>query len=102
MPRQLRLLPLALLGCAAAAPLSLNTSALGKTFDGVGGLSGGGATTRLLVDYPPAQRDDVLDFLFKPGHGASLHMLKVRGCTRLVVVQQKGEGGARWMDGKWG
>jgi hypothetical protein len=58
------------------------------------------------VDYPPAQRDDVLDFLFKPGHGASLHMLKVRGCTRSSTTWGPAERrrGARcsWMDGKWG
>ena len=33
---------------AAASPLRLNTSSLGATFDGVGALSGGGATSVLL------------------------------------------------------
>lgn len=36
-----------------------------------------GATTRLLIDYPTQQRDEVLDYLFKPNFGASLHVLKV-------------------------
>ena len=46
-------------------------------FDGVGGLSGGGGCSRLLVDYPAEQQGQVLDYLFTPGFGASLHILKV-------------------------
>ncbi len=48
----------------------------GRTFEGIGGLSAG-AGTRLLFDYPEPQRSQVLDFLFKPNFGASLHHLKV-------------------------
>uniref|UniRef100_UPI00398EC701 galactocerebrosidase isoform X2 n=1 Tax=Pristiophorus japonicus TaxID=55135 RepID=UPI00398EC701 len=51
--------------------------ALGAEFDGVGGLSGGGATSRLLVNYPEPYRSQILDYLFKPNFGASLHILKV-------------------------
>lgn len=50
---------------------------LGRRFDGIGGLSGGGATSRLLVNYPQKQRDEILDYLFKPNFAASLHILKV-------------------------
>ncbi|XP_028855256.1 galactocerebrosidase isoform X1 [Denticeps clupeoides] len=50
---------------------------LGRTFDGVGGLSGGGATSRLLVNYDEPYRGRILDYLFKPSFGASLHILKV-------------------------
>lgn len=50
---------------------------LGRRFDGIGGLSGGGATSRLLVSYPEKQRDEILDLLFKPNFGASLQILKV-------------------------
>uniref|UniRef100_A0A0B7AEQ2 galactosylceramidase n=1 Tax=Arion vulgaris TaxID=1028688 RepID=A0A0B7AEQ2_9EUPU len=49
----------------------------GRTFDGIGGLSGGGATSKLLVNYPQEQRDQILDYLFKPNFGASLQILKV-------------------------
>eukprot|EP01046_Picozoa_sp_COSAG06_P082150 COSAG06_NODE_29211_length_560_cov_1.344902_1_plen_128_part_10 len=49
---------------------------LGPTFDGVGGNSAGGGT-RLLLDYPEQARSDILDLLFKPQFGASLHHLKV-------------------------
>src|SRR5690348_13812174 len=49
----------------------------GRTFDGIGAVSGGGNTSRLLMDYPPQQRSQILDYLFRPDFGASLHMLKV-------------------------
>ncbi|XP_043930035.1 galactocerebrosidase-like [Protopterus annectens] len=50
---------------------------LGREFDGIGGLSGGGATSRLLVNYPQVYQSQILDYLFKPNFGASLHILKV-------------------------
>ena len=50
---------------------------VGRTFDGIGGISGGGATSRLLVNYKEPFRSQILDFLFKPQFGASLHILKV-------------------------
>ncbi|XP_071090482.1 galactocerebrosidase-like isoform X1 [Haliotis cracherodii] len=50
---------------------------LERQFDGIGGLSGGGATSKLLVNYPEKQRDEILDYLFKPNFGASLQILKV-------------------------
>jgi Glycosyl hydrolase family 59 len=39
--------------------------------------SEGAATQRYLEDYPPAQRAQILDYLFKPGYGASLQLLKL-------------------------
>jgi Glycosyl hydrolase family 59/Glycosyl hydrolase family 59 central domain len=57
--------------------VSINGSSAGRTFDGVGGLSGGGGTSRLLFDYPAAQQSEILDYLFKPNYGASLQILKV-------------------------
>lgn len=50
---------------------------LGRQFDGIGGLSGGGATSRLLINYKEPYRSQILDYLFKPNFGASLHILKV-------------------------
>lgn len=50
---------------------------IGKRFDGLGAISGGGATSRLLVDYPIEQREQVLDLLFLPQYAASLHIFKV-------------------------
>ena len=43
----------------------------GRTFDGVGAISGGGGNSRLLIDYPEPQRSQILDYLFKPGYGAA-------------------------------
>ncbi|XP_055956998.1 galactocerebrosidase-like [Patella vulgata] len=52
------------------------TNGLGRRFDGIGGLSAG-ASSKLLVNYPQKQRDEILDYLFKPNVGASLQILKV-------------------------
>lgn len=49
----------------------------GRMFDGIGGLSGGGATSKLLVNYKEPQKSQILDYLFKPKFGASLQILKV-------------------------
>ncbi|HDR9881386.1 TPA: galactosylceramidase [Burkholderia cenocepacia] len=48
-----------------------------STFDGFGAVSGGGGNSRLLMDYPKQQRDEILDYLFKPNYGAALQILKV-------------------------
>jgi O-glycosyl hydrolase len=64
----------------ATAPtqtVSVDGSASGRAFDGIGAISGGGGNSRLLFDYPEPYRSQVLDYLFKPGFGASLQILKV-------------------------
>src|SRR5690349_3191495 len=61
----------------AATAITINGTSAGRTFDGVGAISGGGGNSRLLVDYPEPQRSDILDYLFKPGYGAALQMMKV-------------------------
>ncbi|KAJ7415643.1 Galactocerebrosidase [Pitangus sulphuratus] len=80
-----------LLGCSCgpgpprvgAAPLLTaiyvldDADGLGRQFDGIGAVSGGGATSRLLVNYQEPYRSQILDYLFKPNFGASLHILKV-------------------------
>ena len=48
-----------------------------RVFHGLGGLSGGGATSVFLRSYPEPQRSEILDYLFKPNYGASLQILKV-------------------------
>jgi len=47
----------------------------GKFFEGLGGVSGGGATSVLLMSYPEPQRSEILDLLFKPNFGASMTTL---------------------------
>jgi galactosylceramidase len=57
--------------------VDLKGDAGGKRFDGIGAVSGGGATSVLLKDYPKPQRSQVLDLLFKPKFGASMSALLV-------------------------
>ena len=56
--------------------VSIDSNGPGLMFEGLGALSAG-ASSRLLIDYPEPQRSQVLDFLFQPNFGASLHHLKV-------------------------
>uniref|UniRef100_A0A672T3T4 Galactocerebrosidase n=1 Tax=Sinocyclocheilus grahami TaxID=75366 RepID=A0A672T3T4_SINGR len=73
----LRVIISCILGCSAEFCVIDDRVGLGREFDGIGGLSGGGATSRLLVNYEEPYRSQILDFLFKPNFGASLHILKV-------------------------
>ncbi len=54
----------------------LDGNSAGRVFDGIGAVSAG-ASSRLLIDYPEPQRSQILDYLFKPGYGAALQLLKV-------------------------
>ena len=48
-----------------------------RPLDGIGGLSGGGAVSRMLPAYDEATREQIFDYLFLPNFGASLQILKV-------------------------
>ncbi|WP_214408906.1 ricin-type beta-trefoil lectin domain protein [Sphaerisporangium fuscum] len=61
----------------AAVAITINGGSGGRVLDGVGAISGGGGNSRLLIDYPEPQRSQVLDYLFKPGYGAAVQILKV-------------------------
>jgi O-glycosyl hydrolase len=61
----------------AATTVIINGSGTGRTFDGVGAISGGGGNSRLLIDYPEPQRSQILDYLFRPNFGAAMQILKV-------------------------
>jgi O-glycosyl hydrolase len=61
---------------ATSTTIAVDGSQGGRTFDGIGALSAG-ANSRLLTDYPAAQQSQILDYLFKPGYGADLQILKV-------------------------
>eukprot|EP01048_Picozoa_sp_COSAG05_P005602 COSAG05_NODE_337_length_11164_cov_11.970357_3_plen_194_part_00 len=54
----------------------IDPALLDRAFDGHGGLSAG-ASSRLLYDYEPAVRSDILDYLYKPSFGAQLTICKV-------------------------
>jgi len=57
--------------------IKIDGAAGGKRFDGIGAVSGGGATSVLLKDYPEPQRGQILDLLFKPKFGAAMSALYV-------------------------
>jgi len=61
---------------AAATAITISGTSAGRTFDGIGAISGGGGNSRLLTDYPAAEQTQILDYLFKPGYGADLQILK--------------------------
>src|SRR5689334_3931115 len=61
----------------AATAVTINGASGGRVFDGVGAISGGGGNSRLLIDYPEPERTQILDYLFKPGYGASDQILKI-------------------------
>jgi len=63
-------------GAAPSQTVTVDGQDSGRTFDGVGAVSGGGSS-RLLLNYPARQRSQILDYLFKPDYGASLQILKV-------------------------
>lgn len=56
--------------------IKINLKDNSRVFEGIGALSAG-ASSKLLLDYPEDVRSNILDYLFKPKFGASLHHLKV-------------------------
>jgi len=64
-------------GADAVQTITLDLDSGGRVYEGMGAISGGGGTSRLLVDYPAAERNEILDYLFRPQYGASLDILKV-------------------------
>jgi Glycosyl hydrolase family 59/Ricin-type beta-trefoil lectin domain-like len=62
---------------AVATSVTIDGTKGGRTFDGIGAISGGGGNSRLLFDYPEPQRSQILDYLFKPGVGANIQLFKV-------------------------
>jgi hypothetical protein len=80
------LISVAIAGGAVAVPqaraqttttIDANGTSAGRTFNGIGAISGGGGNSRLLTNYPAAEQQQILDYLFKPDYGASLQILKV-------------------------
>ena len=76
----------------AAAPNNATSSTIDATatpwyrYDGVGGLSGGGATSTFLMAYAEPYRSEIMDWMFKPGFAASLDILKVEiGAEQLNI-----------------
>jgi galactosylceramidase len=61
----------------AAQTIAISTTDTGSLYEGVGAVSGGGATSVLLHDYVEPQRSQILDYLFKPNFGAAIQELYV-------------------------
>jgi galactosylceramidase len=57
--------------------VALDAAAVGRQFQGIGAISGGGATSKLLFNYEKKYLSQILDYLFLPGFGASLQIIKV-------------------------
>ena len=75
----LGLLWLVLLPLAAVAPqtsYTVDETHRGPVFMGYG-VNPSAGTYRLLHDYPEPQRSEILDYMFRPGFGASYHRVKV-------------------------
>ena len=64
-----------LAGATFGQTVTINGGGTGRAFEGVGAVSGGGATSVLLKDYAEPYRTQILDFLFKPKFGASMNTL---------------------------
>jgi hypothetical protein len=61
---------------ASSTLITIDGAHPGPVFDGVGAIGGGGGNSRFLIDYPPTQQSQILNYLFSPG-GADLQMLKL-------------------------
>ncbi|HEY4012787.1 MAG TPA: hypothetical protein VGM06_05595 [Polyangiaceae bacterium] len=64
-------------GARAQQTVTISTTDTGSKYEGIGAVSGGGATSVLLHDYVEPQRSDILDYLFKPNYGAAIQELYV-------------------------
>ena len=62
---------------AQSQTVRISNQSTGKTFDGIGIVNGGGATSVLLKDYPEKQRSEIMDLVYKPKFGASVSTLLV-------------------------
>ncbi len=57
--------------------VTVNGAGGDRLYQGVGAVLGGGGNARYLMDYPEPERGQILDYLFKPGYGAALQLLKL-------------------------
>lgn len=64
------------INCFSQSALRVTDDGKGRIFGGIGALSAG-ASSKLLMDYPPEIRSGIFDLLFKPKFGAGLQIIKV-------------------------
>jgi len=63
-----------LVGQYSPIVIKLDGKATLQEYDGLGAIT---SYDKLLYDYPEPQRSEILDYLFRPGYGAALQILKV-------------------------
>ena len=97
------------LGAPATRPYRLVPSAPGPTFRGVGAISGGGATTRMLYDYAPEVRGRAARAARGRAEGAARKMRKVERntqaafpCPLALQFDVRGRGAKREREGREG
>jgi hypothetical protein len=64
-------------GTLPTTAITINGNGGDRVYAGVGAILGGGGTARYLTEYPAGERNSILKYLFKPGYGASLQLLKL-------------------------
>ena len=64
-------------GALPVTAVTVNGAGGDRLYQGVGAVLGGGGNARYLMDYPEPERGQILDYLFKPGYGAALQLLKL-------------------------
>lgn len=64
-------------GISAQQTIRLDAKSAVKTFEGIGVVNGGGATSVLLKDYPEPQRSQIMDLVYKPMFAGSVRSLLV-------------------------
>lgn len=64
-------------GSSQITNITIDGNKAGALFNGIGAISGGSGSSRLLIDYPQPQRSQILKYLFKPNYGANIQLLKI-------------------------
>jgi hypothetical protein len=64
-------------GTLPTTQIDVNGNGGDRVYAGVGAILGGGGTAPYLSEYPAGERKRILRYLFEPGYGASLQLLKL-------------------------
>jgi hypothetical protein len=69
--------------------VTIDGAGTGRAFEGIGAVSGGGATSPLLKDYPEPYRSQILDYLFKRFFLKFLEMpIQRRAANPAICIRQ--------------
>ena len=73
--------------CVWCTSWNVDFGKISLPFQGIGAISGGGGTSRLLFDYPEPQRQNILDLLFLPQHGANIQVCYVKRIREFAFLE---------------